>query len=147
MSKPNLNEATQKQLMKVTQIGPILSARLLSARLILPNSEFTSWKQVAQVSELGPNRLQNLQTEFDIQVKVEDQRVKVEDQSQRAKLKIDVQVKVEDQREEQVKVEGQQSRRPELACQVQQEEHVERTIETQDSNVEIHIKVQSKASN
>ena len=141
MSKPSLNEATQTQLMKVPNIGPILSARLLE------NMPFTSWKQVEKLVEIGPVRIKSLKTQFDIQVKVEDQRVKVEDKSQRPKLEIGVQVKVEDQQEEQFKFEDQQSRRPELASQVQQEEQVEGTIETQDSVVEIHIKVQSKASN
>ena len=145
-TKPNLNEATRTQLLKVDNIGPILSDRLLA------NLPFESWRQVEKLNEVGPHRISKLKAEFDIRVKVEDQRVKVEDRSHRSKLKINVvnvQVKVEDQQEEQVKVEHQQRRRPEspeLAGQVRQNEQVERTIETQDSVVEIQVKVQSKAA-
>ena len=61
-AKPDLNTASQKELMKTEQIGEKLAERIQS------NAPFSNWEEVGKVKGIGPTRLKNLHRRFRIDI-------------------------------------------------------------------------------
>ena len=61
----DLNQASQKQLMKVPGIGKVLSKRLIQSR------PFASWSEVDKVAQIGAKRLESLREAFVLEADVE----------------------------------------------------------------------------
>ena len=61
-AKPNLNTASQKELMKTEQIGKTLAERIQS------NAPFSNWEEVGKVKGIGPTRLKYLHRRFQIDI-------------------------------------------------------------------------------
>ena len=64
MTATDLNKATQKELMKVPQIGATLSKRIVATRL--QHGRFTNWKTVEKIDGMGWVRTNNLKSVFTI---------------------------------------------------------------------------------